>query len=121
MELLKLITDFIKKFWNKLVKIFVAIVNFFRHIIDWFKAKYEAIIKKRPKAIPIALKIKDNIQTGNYNTYNIGLKKDKHIVKTFYDQDNEEILIDDTEVISFEELDDETKKQFGDKEMLILE
>lgn len=122
MDWLKSIKEFLRKVWDKLVKIFIAIVNFFEHIISWFKEIYKKVVKKRPNALPIALKIKENIETGNYNTYNAGLKEEReHIVKTFFDHDTGEILTDATEVICFEKLDAETKKQFGNKEMLVLE
>lgn len=121
MEQLTLI-KLVRKVWDKLVKIFIAIVNFFKHIIDWFKVKYREVFKKHPNVSAIGLKIKENIRTGNYNTYNAGLKEEReHIVKTFFDHDTGEILTDATEVICFEKLDAETKKQFGNKEMLVLE
>jgi len=49
----------------------------------------------------------------------VGLKRG--VVKTFYDNDTKEIVMDHTEVVEYEDLDAETKSRFGNKNMLILE
>lgn len=116
----KEILNLLKGIWDKLKKTFVAIVDFVKNIGDWFKAKYNEVIKKKPKAIPIALKIKENVKTGNYETVDLGLKKQCVVVNTFYDEATGKILEDDTEVIESNQLDEETIRAFRDKDMLVL-
>ncbi len=115
------ILNLLKGIWDKLKKTFVAIVDFVKNIGNWFKVKYNEVIKKKPKAIPIALKIKKNIETRNYRTVDLGLKHEHVVVKTFYDEATGEILEDDTEVIESNQLDEKTIRAFGDKDMLVLE
>ena len=79
------------------------------------------VVEKHPNATPIALKIKEELETGNYNTIDLGLKQDKgYIVKTFYDENTGEILSEYTEIVEFSKLDNDTKAQFGNKDMLVL-
>lgn len=119
---MKSIIESLKKIWNFLKKIFVKILNFVINIFNWFKAKYQQIIKKRPNVKPIAIKIEKNLKDGNYNTVDFGLTNgvEACVVNTFYDEKTGEILTDDTEVIQAGSLDKETLDKFGDKEMLVL-
>lgn len=117
----KEILNLLKGIWDKLKKTFVAIVDFVKNIGNWFKVKYNEVIKKNPKAIPVALKVKENVETGNYNTMDLGLKKQCVVVNTFYDKATGKILEDDTEVIESNQLDEKTIRAFGDKDMLVLE
>lgn len=114
------ISQFLKRVWKSLKKIFVKIVSFVNNVISFFKAKYNSIIKKHPNAQAISLKIKANIESGEYNTVKIS---DYQVVNTFYDQDTGEIITENesTEVISYESLDYETKQRFGDRDMIIIE
>lgn len=114
------ILNLLKGIWDKLKKISVAIVDFVKNIGNWFKVKYNEVIKKKPKAIPIALKIKEYVETRNYKTMDLGLKKQCAVVNTFYDKATGEILEDNTEVIESNQLDEETIRAFGDKDMLVL-
>ncbi len=115
------IWNLLKSAWNALKKIFVAIFDFLKNLVNWFKSKYREVILKRPKARPIVMVIREEIEKGNYNTLDVGLKKQPPIVKTFYDEATDEILMDHTEVVEYGTLDSETQKAFGDKDMLILE
>lgn len=114
------LVKFLVKVWEKLKKIWVAIVSFIRNIANWFKSKYNEIIRKRPNAEPISMKIKKQLESGDYNSLDLGLKKDYAIVNTFYDADTEEILEEYTEVIESDKLDDDTISAFGNKDMLVL-
>lgn len=108
----------LKKAWSFLEKIVIAIFRFFEHLVNWVKAKYLEVYRKHPTAIPIALKIKEQLDSGNYATINIGLKES--IVNTFYDEATGNILKDYTKVISYSSLDEETKNRFGNDDMLVL-
>lgn len=123
--MLDAIRKLLKRAWNSLKKVFEKIVSFFQNIVNFFKSKYDAIIKKKPNAVAVSIIIKENMEKGNYNTVNMNdfdtnLSKDK-IVNTFYDKDTGEILEEETEVISYESLDEQTKSQFSDKDMIVLE
>ena len=125
MGLFETLKSFLLRVWDSLKKIWTRIVNFFNHIANWFRAKYREVIYRRPNALPIVMKIEEGLKTGNYSTADIGLKKsvtnEKSVVKTFYDRSTGEILVDNTEVVEYVDLDAETKNRFGNKDMLILE
>lgn len=116
--MLDAIRKFLKRAWDFLKKIFVKIVSFSENIVNFFRSKYDAIIKKHPKVDAIALKIEAIKESGEYNTVKMS---DYQIVNTFYDKETEEIIEDATEIISYESLDEETKERFADKEMIIIE
>jgi len=118
--MLKRILELLGTIWNMLKKIFLAIVNFLKNIVSWFKNKYNQLIKKYPKVKPLALKIEKNLKDGNYNTLDIGLTKDNVIIKTFYNEETGEIIEDYTEVIEYDKLDEDTKNRFGDKDMIVI-
>ena len=119
MGLFETLKAFLLEVWDSLKKIWTRIVNFFNHIVNWFRVKYREVIYRHPNTLPIVMKIEEGLNTGNYNTVDIGLKRG--VVKTFYDRSTGEILVDHTEVVEYEDLDTETKNRFGNKDMLILE
>lgn len=111
----------LKKIWDFIKKIAVVIFNFIKNLADWFRNRYAMVIQNHPSALPIALKIKDELSAGNYNTIDLGLKQDKgYIVKTFYDEQTGEILSDNTEIVEYSQLDSQTKASLADKDMLVL-
>lgn len=115
--MIKTIKKLLAAIWNSLKKIFKAIVNFVKDIANWLKQKFYRIVKKYPNAKPIALRIKKDLEEGNYNTYDLGLKD--VIVKTFYDEETGKIIEEETEVVKYNELDEKTKEKFGDKELIV--
>ncbi|WP_233900865.1 hypothetical protein [Tenacibaculum piscium] len=114
--MLDAIIGVLKEIWDSLKKIFTKVVNFFKNIVSWFKAKLNKH-KNNPNVTAISLKIKDDLKSGNYNTFNIS---DSTIVNTFYDKSTGSIIEEDTEIIQYENLDQDTKQQFSNKDMLIL-
>ncbi len=116
--MLDAIKDLLKRAWNFLKKIFVKVVSFVKNIFSFFKAKYYSILKKHPNAKAVSIKIKNDLENGNYNTVNLN---DEIIVNTFYDEDTGSIIENETEIISYESLDEQTKAQFGNKDMLVIE
>ncbi|MFK8376980.1 hypothetical protein [Capnocytophaga canimorsus] len=111
----------LKKVWNFIKKVAVTIFNFFKNLVVWFKSKYQEVIQKRPNAKAVAYKIKDVYESGNYNTVDLGLSKEKgYVVKTFFDETTGEITEDFAEVVEYSSLDEETKAHFTDKNMLVL-
>lgn len=118
----KSIWDYIKKIWNKLKKIFVAVFNFFKNLKEWFRNRYNRVIRKHPKTDPISIRIEENLLEENYSEVNIGLNDSTNeiVVNTFYDRETGKIIADETEIIEVERLDQETLNAFGGKDMLIL-
>lgn len=114
------ILSFLKEIWAKIKRIFVAIINLTKNIVNWFKGKYAEIIRKHPNVKPITLKIEKELVSGNYNTMDIGLNSEYAVVNTFYDESTQSIIEDETEIIESNQLDEETMQAFGDKEMLVL-
>lgn len=114
------ILNFLKQVWEKLKKIFVAIINFIQNIANWFRVKFSRVKKKHPNVKPISLKIEKELDKGNYNTMDLGLEKDYVVVNTFYDEDTKEIIEEETEVVQSDRLDADTIRAFGDKDILVL-
>ena len=112
------ILELLKRAWNSLKGVFVKVVSFVGNIIGFFKSKYAAIIKKKPNAIGISLIIKKKLESGDYKTVNLN---DYKIVNTFYDKDTNEILEEETEVILYKSLDEQTKKEFEDTNLIMIE
>lgn len=102
--------ELLRKIWNVIKKFFVKVVNFAKHIKNFFKNTLR--LKKLNKdKNTIAVAIKENLENGEYN-----------IVTCLYDKEKEDItdLQTDAMGIEAEELDEETKQNFGNKDMIIL-
>ena len=119
MGLFETLKKFFLEVWDILKRIHEKIVKFFAHIVNWFRVKYREVINQHPNASAIALIIDEKLSSGNYGMMDVGLKRG--VVKTFYDNDTKEIVMDHTEVVEYEDLDAETKSRFGNKDMLILQ
>lgn len=111
------IKKLLKKVWNFIKKVFVAVLEFSKHIIDFFRSKLQRILRKKPNAVAVAVKIKEDLASGNYNTVNMN----DYVVNTFYDKETGEILEDESEIVSYARLDETTKNSFGNKDMIVLE
>ena len=98
----------IKKVWNYLKKLWVKILNFFNNIVGWFKDP-KRLRKLREDQNKMAFAIKEKLANGDYN-----------VVTGIFDQKTGEILIEDTVVYQTKELDEETAKQFGNKDLIII-
>lgn len=115
----EIIIKLLKRAWRFLKKIFVAIVSFVKNIISFFQEKFRQLFRNKYSVKGISLKIKEKLDSGNYNT--IDLRSEEFIVNTFYDENTGEIIDNQTEVINFRDLDQQTKSAFADKEMIVLE
>lgn len=114
------ILDFLREVWDRLKKLAKKFLNFLTSIRNWFKEKYRTVIQGRPNVKPIVLRIKKELETNNYRILDLGLSSEETIINTFYDTDTEEILEEDTQLLEADQLDSETIKAFGDKDMLVL-
>ncbi len=102
--------ELLRKIWNVIKKFFVKVVNFAKHIKNFFKNTLR-LNKLNKDKNTIAVAIKENLENGEYN-----------IVTCLYDKEKEDItdLQTDAMGIEAEELDEETKQNFGNKDMIIL-
>lgn len=102
--------ELLRKIWDVIKKFFVKVVNFAKHIKNFFKNTLR-LNKLNKDKNTIAVAIKENLENGEYN-----------IVTCLYDKEKEDItdLQTDAMGIEAEELDEETKQNFGNKDMIIL-
>ena len=102
--------ELLRKIWDVIKKFFVKVVNFAKHIKNFFKNTLR-LNKLNKDKNTIAVAIKENLENGEYN-----------IVTCLYDKEKEDItdLQTDAMGIEAEELDEETKQHFGNKDMIIL-
>jgi len=112
-DLFGTIWETLKKIWDKIKKIFVKILNFFNHIVSWFK-NASRVKKLKEERDVVAVAIKEKLDNGDYN-----------VVNCLFDKEKDEIVVDNgetqAEVITTESLDNETLKNFGDKDMIVLQ
>jgi hypothetical protein len=109
--LLEAIKSLLQAVWNFLRKFVVKVLNFFNNLVDWFKDP-SRLKKIRANQNVIAVSIKEKLATGDYQ-----------VVNCLFDKSTEK-LVDaqqDAVVYNAENLDAETMKQFGSKEMVILQ
>lgn len=102
--------DLLRSIWNAIKRFFVRILNFAKNILDFFKDPSILTKLKKDKNI-IAVSIKQNLENGNYRTVNCLFDK----------KENEIVDMDDNAVgIESEEIDAQTEKTFGNRDMIIL-
>ena len=119
--MLDILINFFKKAWDFIKKIAVAIFNFLANLVNWFKARYNRVKQKHPNIKAVSVKLKSLMDQGQYNEISIGLDDNKdYIANTFYDESTGEIIEEETEIIEAGKLDEETKSQFGNREMIVL-
>jgi hypothetical protein len=110
MSILESIKSILKSVWNYLKKIYLKIVSFFKNIVSFFKEPNRLKEIKENQNI-IAVAIKENLKNGEYT-----------VINCLFDKEKEELVNseEDTLVINAENLDQDTKNSFGNKEMVIL-
>lgn len=100
--------------WSFVERISEKIVNFVKNIVSWFKdpSRYKKLQENKKL---IATSIKQNLENGQFNVINCLYDTEKEDIVGEYDVSNQD-------TIGFEDsdLDSETKKHFGDKDMIIL-
>ncbi|MBR6588349.1 MAG: hypothetical protein IKK82_13135 [Kiritimatiellae bacterium] len=106
----KIIKELLGAFWNLIQKFFVAVCDFARNVRAYFMDSFRRSLLNDGKRRVLAVSIKERLDTGNYQ-----------LVHCLYDQDKNTVVdAQDMEVITAEELDSETQRQFGDDDILIL-
>lgn len=106
----ELIWEALKKIWEYIEKIVVKVLNFFNHIVDWFRDP-ERLRKLQSNKDIIAVSIREKLESGDYNVVNCLFNKKTNQIEE----------INDAVCITAEELDAETQKHFGDKDMIVLQ
>lgn len=101
----------LRSIWQSIKKFFVKVLNFMKNILSFFRNR-NRLRKLKEDSDIMAISIKDNLNNGNY-----------HIVNCLYNKELEEItdLEEDTIGIETEQLDNQTKNYFGNKNMIVLQ
>lgn len=107
------IISFFKKVWEALKQLGKwlkeKILNFARNIRDFFLERSRKELLRKRKDL-LAVSIKERLGNGNYG-----------VVNCLYDTDAEEVFEEEAQDVEAEQLDDETIRNFGDKEMIVLQ
>lgn len=102
--------ELLRKIWDGIKKIILKIVDFAKNIVSFFKDP-QRLKKLQEDKNRIAISIKENLENGQYN-----------LVNCLYDKTTEEIVDMETDALGMnaENLDEETKQKFGNKDMIVL-
>ncbi|BCZ19959.1 hypothetical protein NHP190012_16010 [Helicobacter sp. NHP19-012] len=101
------VLDFFRSVWAWVQRIWTRILNFFKNIVDWFKSP-NRLRQLQVDRNRIAVSIKENLANGDYGVVNC-------LYNTATGQlDGEAIGVES------EQVDAETQKNFGNKEMIVL-
>lgn len=107
----ELIKSLLAKVWEWIKKIVVAIISFIDNIVSFFRDR-NRLRKLQEDQNRIAVSIKEKRENGDYQ-----------IVNCIYDK-AEKKLVDpeeDAVLITSKQLDAETQRNFGSKDMLVLQ
>lgn len=106
-----MIKELLLKVWDFIKKTFLIILNFFKNIISFFKtpSRLKQLEADKDK---IAVAIKEKLENGDYQ-----------VVNCLFDKGTNQLVTPETdaEVISAQNLDSETIRTFGTKDMLVIQ
>lgn len=107
--------ELIRRAWKWVKKIFESLLNFGRNIVSWFQdpSRARALEEDHDR---LAIVVKDRLDNGNYNTVKCLFNRRTNKIEGVHNESN-----NNAEGIESNDLDSETKKHFGNKEMLVLE
>jgi len=83
------------------------------YVSDYFKKSYNAVKEANPNIKPVVLKTKGDV-FGNNDADSL------FFALTYYNEDTEAILEDNTKYVKVKSIDVNLKDAFGDKDMLVL-
>lgn len=83
------------------------------YVSDYFKKSYKAVKEVYPNVKPVVLKVKGDVFSNND-------ADSLFFSLTYYNEDTEEILEDNTKNIKTKSIDVNLKDAFGDEDMLVL-
>lgn len=105
----EIIKNALKAMWNSIKKIFEKVLNFFRNIAGFFKDP-QRLKKIQQNKNLIAVAVKENLANGNYN-----------VINCLFDKETESINKEDSIIIEAQDLDEQTKNKFENKDMIVLQ
>lgn len=105
MSLLQDIASLLLDIWESIKKTFVRVLKFFKNIVNWFRSDGRMKKVQQEKNL-VANTIKMKLGQKDYAVANI-----------FNTETNE---MEDVEAFEYEELDEETKSRFGNKDMVVI-
>ena len=105
------IKSLLAKVWEWIKKIVVAIISFVSNIISFFRNR-SRLRKLQEDQNRIAVAIKEKLENGDYQ-----------VVNCLYDKADENLVTpeEDAQVITSAQLDAETQRNFGSKDMIVLQ
>ena len=100
---------FLRKIWDLIKHIYRKIINFVKDLVNFFKDP-QRMQELRENSNYVAIAIKDRLASGEYN-----------VVNCLFDKDSNNVVdLDmDAEGIEAEELDAQTRANFGNKDMIL--
>ena len=111
-------SDWLNSMWERLKAIakwvWTHLVRFRDNIVNFFQGTNYKYNKPHIQAISVRVNdlLKDD---ANFNRVNIGL------MNAYFDKSTGTLLEDDIEIVQGNEMDADTKKAFGEKQIIILE
>ena len=105
------IFEIISSIWDFIKHIFVQIVSFVKNIFSFFKNRNRMQKLQQDKNV-VATTIKQNLEDGSVNVINCLCDKNRGEVIDYEE---------DAVGIEAEDLDSETRRAFGNKDMIILQ
>lgn len=101
--------NLIRKVAQFVTALFIHLLSFAKHIVNWFKDPNRLANLRKNKDV-IAVALKENLDSNNYN-----------VVNCLYNKATEEVVdISDSALYEAEDLDSKTENAFGDKPMIVL-
>ena len=106
--------DFLRGLWDGLVSlgktIWTKVLNWTTNIVSWFRDPNR--LNQLKKNSNIAATIKEHLANGGYRTVNC-----------LYDKSTEEVVDIEQHIqgIESEKMDNRTRQEFGDKDMIVLQ
>lgn len=102
--------DFLKSIWDFINKIFVTVLNFVQNILNFFKNP-SRLKKLKQDSNKLAIAIKENLDNGEYRVVNCLFDKEE---QTIVDMN------DEAQGIEAKDMDYQTERTFGNRDMIIL-
>ncbi len=104
----EIIKEALLKVWAFLKRICLKLVSFVKNILSYFRDE-KRLEKLKADSDLLAVSIKEKLSTGDYQ-----------VVNCLFNQVTSVVEEEDAVVIAAEEVDEETKLHFGDKDMVVI-
>jgi len=119
------VADFFTKTWNAIKaigkKVLNWIVNTLKKTLEWFK-RPKTLEKLNEDQDVIAIQIQEAMNNNDVSHFSSGLKQPKHAINALYNKRTGEVVsYEHTDAIEYESMDDELKKAYNGKRMVIFD